>query len=510
MAAQTATALPRGEVFVFRAIATLFALRGVPFPPQGAGTLGSEAYNRRVPGRLLIVDDEPEMVENSARLLGLAGHQCVTTTAAQEALALLESNRPDVLLTDLKMPGIEGLELLRQAHQIDPDLPVIVVTAFASIESAVGAVKEGAFDYLPKPFTAEQLRVAVDRALRQRELQRENRNLRQQLQETLGLENIIGRSPAMVRIFELIKKAARSEANILVLGESGTGKELVARAIHANSERASKPFVPVDCASLPEHLLESELFGHEKGAFTGAVKTKSGLIEMADRGTLFLDEIGELPLALQSKFLRALQERKIRRVGGTGLIDVDMRVVSATNRDLREEIAKGRFREELYYRINVIAIELPPLRERAGDVPLLAQAFLKKYGRGQSLTLDEAAMAALEAYAWPGNVRELQNVIERACVLADGTMVKSRDLPDYVLRQAPTVTAPDPTADGFLPPTRADLPLKKAKDQWMEALEGSYLRALLERHQGNISAAAKAAEIDRKTFHRLINKYRLR
>jgi DNA-binding NtrC family response regulator len=451
------------------------------------------------------------MVESSARLLGLAGHQCVTTTAGHEALALLESQRPEVLLTDLKMPGMEGLELMRRAHQLDPDLPVIVITAFASIESAVGAVKEGAFDYLPKPFTANQLRVAVDRALRQRELRLENRNLRQQLQETLGLESIIGRSPAMVHIFELIKKAARSEANILVLGESGTGKELVARAIHANSERASQPFVPVDCASLPEHLLESELFGHEKGAFTGAVKTKSGLIEMADRGTLFLDEIGELPLALQSKFLRALQERKIRRVGGTGLLDVDMRVVSATNRDLREEVAKGRFREELYYRINVIAIELPPLRERAGDVPLLAQAFLKKYARGQPLTLDEAALAALEAYAWPGNVRELQNVIERACVLTDGTAVRPRDLPDYVFRRQRAPDArPAPAADCLGPQSRTDLPLKQAKEQWMETLEGSYLRELLERHRGNISAAAKAAGIDRKTFHRLINKYHLR
>jgi DNA-binding NtrC family response regulator len=451
------------------------------------------------------------MVESSARLLGLAGHQCVTTTAGHEALALLESQRPEVLLTDLKMPGMEGLELMRRAHQLDPDLPVIVITAFASIESAVGAVKEGAFDYLPKPFTANQLRVAVDRALRQRELRLENRNLRQQLQETLGLESIIGRSPAMVHIFELIKKAARSEANILVLGESGTGKELVARAIHANSERASQPFVPVDCASLPEHLLESELFGHEKGAFTGAVKTKSGLIEMADRGTLFLDEIGELPLALQSKFLRALQERKIRRVGGTGLLDVDMRVVSATNRDLREEVAKGRFREELYYRINVIAIELPPLRERAGDVPLLAHAFLKKYARGQPLTLDEAALAALEAYAWPGNVRELQNVIERACVLTDGTAVRPRDLPDYVFRRQRAPDArPAPAADCLGPQSRTDLPLKQAKEQWMETLERSYLRELLERHRGNISAAAKAAGIDRKTFHRLINKYHLR
>jgi DNA-binding NtrC family response regulator len=463
-----------------------------------------------MPGRILIVDDEPEMVESTARLLALAGHRCATTTVAGEALALLESQRPDVLLTDLKMPGIEGLELMRRAHAIDPELPVIVITAFASIESAVGAVKDGAFDYLPKPFSHDQLRVAIDRALRQRALALENRNLRQQLQETLGLENIIGRSPAMVRVFELIKKAARSEANILVLGESGTGKELAARAIHANSERASRPFVPVDCASLPEHLLESELFGHEKGAFTGAVKTKSGLIEMADHGTLFLDEIGELPLALQSKFLRALQERTIRRVGGTGLIEVDLRVVSATNRDLRAEIAEGRFREELFYRVNVIAIELPPLRERAGDVALLAHAFLDKFRRSRELALDQAALAALEAYPWPGNVRELQNIIERACALADGPTVKTRDLPDYILSRPAPAAGSGPAADGGTPPTRTDLPLKQAKDLWMESLEGSYLRELLGRHQGNISAAAKVAGIDRKTFHRLINKYHLR
>ena len=296
---------------------------------------------------------------------------------------MLESERPDLLLTDLKMPGVDGMELLRRAHELDPALPVIMITAFATVESAVAAVKEGAFDYLPKNFSVDQLRVAVDRALRHRDLQRENRNLKEQLAETYGLENIVGRSPAMSRVFELVRKAARSEANILVLGESGTGKELIARAIHANSPRVAQPFVPVDCASLPEQLLESELFGHEKGAFTGAVRTKPGLVEVAHRGTLFLDEIGELPVALQVKLLRALQERQIRRVGGTGLVDVDVRLVSATNRDLREATAKGQFREELYYRINVIAIQLPPLRDRAGDVRLLVQAFLKRYGQGR-------------------------------------------------------------------------------------------------------------------------------
>ncbi|MEK7387054.1 MAG: sigma-54 dependent transcriptional regulator [candidate division NC10 bacterium] len=297
------------------------------------------------PSRVLVVDDEPDMVENCARILKKAGYQCLTATDPRQALAQLDAERPDLLLTDLKMPGMDGMELLRRARELDPALPVILITAFATIESAVEAIKEGAFDYLPKNFTVEQLRLAVERGLRHRQLQLENLNLREQLQGALGLENIIGRSPAMTKVFELLRKAARSDANILVIGESGTGKELVARAIHANSPRAAQAFVPVDCASLPENLLESELFGHEKGAFTGAVKSKRGLIEVADRGTLFLDEIAELPLSLQVKLLRALQERQLRRVGGTSLIDVDVRLVSATNRDLREAVTKGQCRE---------------------------------------------------------------------------------------------------------------------------------------------------------------------
>jgi len=294
-----------------------------------------------------------------------------------------------------------------------------------------------------------------------------------------------------------------------VLGESGTGKELIARAIHANSPRATQAFVPVDCASLPEQLLESELFGHEKGAFTGAVKAKRGLMEVADRGTLFLDEIGELPLPLQAKLLRVLQERQLRHVGGTAQIDIDVRVVSATNRDLREATAKGQFREELYYRVNVIAIALPPLRERSGDLKLLAHAFLKRYGGDRVTSLDEAALQALEAYAWPGNVRELQNVIERACALADGDRVTRSDLPDYLIQGGAvrSQTAGVPTVPAL---PSDDLPLKDAKEKWMQVLETSYLRGLLDRHAGNVSAAAKAAGIDRKTFHRLINKYQIR
>jgi len=459
--------------------------------------------------RVVIVDDEPDMVENCARILGRVGYQCLTTTEPARALAVIEEERPDLLITDLKMPGMDGMELLKRARAIDPTLPVIVITAFATIESAVAAVKEGATDYLPKNFSVEHLRVAVERALRQRSLQVENRNLREQLQETFGLERIIGRSESMARVFGLVKKAARSEANILVLGESGTGKELIARAIHANSPRAAQAFVPVDCASLPENLLESELFGHEKGAFTGAVRTKPGLMEVADHGTLFLDEIAELPVGLQVKLLRALQERQVRRVGGTALVDVDVRLVSATNRDLRDATVKGQFREELYYRVNVIEIQLPPLRERAGDVRLLARAFLTRYGQGRIRGIADDAMAALERYRWPGNVRELQNVVERACALADSDTVTRRDLPDHVLGVGAAVPAASGTTSASAE-TGTDLPLKDAKERWMAVLEASYLRELLERHVGNISAAAKAAGIDRKTFHRLVNKHHLK
>ena len=463
--------------------------------------------------RILIVDDEPDILENCVRILRPCGHQC-DTADARHALDLLETERPDLLLTDLKMPGIDGMALLQRAHELDPAMPVIVMTGFATIESAVEAVKGGAFDFLPKNFSVEQLRLTVDRALRHRGLQVENTNLRNQLQQVLGFENIIGASPAIRRVFELVKKAARSEANILVLGESGTGKELIARAIHANSGRAAQAFVPVDCASLPEALLESELFGHEKGAFTGAIRSKPGLMETAHRGTLFLDEIAELPPTLQVKLLRALQERQIRRVGGTSLIDVDVRVVSATNRDLREAIANGHFREELYYRVNVIAITLPPLRERAGDVKLLAHAFIKKYALGRVTGIDESAMEALEAYAWPGNVRELQNIIERACALTDGQTIGRRDLPEHLLGPVAARPAASPSNASHVSTdvltSSTDLPLKDAKERWLQVLEASYLRDTLNRHGGNISAAAQSAGIDRKTFHRLLNKYRVR
>ena len=455
--------------------------------------------------RVLIVDDEPDMLDNVTRVLTRAGHRCLAVSDPERALQMIDTERPDLVLTDLKMPRVDGMEVLKAARQADSCLPVIIMTAHGSIESAVEAMRQGAFHYVTKPVNNEELRLLVERGLAQRGLALENVNLRGQLQSTYHFENILGRSRAMTAVFELVKKAARSEANILIVGESGSGKELIARAIHANSPRAGGAFIPVDCASIPENLLESELFGHEKGAFTGAMKTKPGLIEVAHRGTLFLDEIAELPVGLQVKLLRALQERQIRRVGGTRQIDVDIRLVSATNRDLRDQVLKGKFREELYYRVNVIAIPLPPLRERQGDITLLAHHFLKKYAEGRQPALkgfDSDALGMLEAYPWPGNVRELQNVVERAVALVEGETITVRDLPDHVNSQRPAGKGEPVAAVG-------NLPLKDAKEEWMRRLEAAYLKELLDRHGGNISQAARDAGVDRKTLHRLINKHKL-
>lgn len=453
--------------------------------------------------RILVVDDEPDMVETVARILTRLGHEPVTATDGAAALELLERERPDLVLTDLRMPGMDGLEVLKEVKRISPDAPVILFTAHATIETAVEAIKGGAFDYIPKPFTADQLQVVIERALTQRRLQEENRRLKEQLQESYRFENIIGRSLPMLQVFEVIKKVARSEANILIIGESGTGKELVARSIHVNSARAAKPFVPVDCASLPENLLESELFGHEKGAFTGAHMTRPGLFEYGNGGTVFLDEVGDLGGNLQAKLLRVLQERQIRRVGGNRLIAVDVRVISATNRDLAAAVKRAEFREDLFYRLNVISIPLPPLRERKGDIPLITHHYLRKYADGSGKRITGVApetLALLEAHEWPGNVRELQNVIERAVVLAEHDTILPGDLPEHI-RAGEVGTA--------TPESRADLPMKRAKDEWNRTFEKEYLVSLLKRHQGNISQAARAAGVDRKTIHRLLKKHEL-
>src|SRR5262245_11740080 len=451
--------------------------------------------------RILIVDDEPDVVANWARFLGRADYPCITATDGERALALLDKERPEIVLTDLKMPGVDGMQVLAHARELDPDAVVIMITGHGTVESAVDAMRAGAFDYLLKPLPSNDvLRLAVERAAERRRLIEENRRLREPLAPRGGFDQVVGKNPAMGAVFDLVRKAARSDANILIQGESGTGKEMIARAIHAQSRRAAEVFVPLDCAALPDTLLESELFGHERGAFTGADRTKPGMIEVADRGTLFLDEIGELPLSLQPKLLRALQERQIRHVGATKFLTVDVRLVSATSRDIAALVRKDEFREDLFYRVNVITIALPPLRERTGDVALLAHHFLRRYGRNRERPLegiDADALALLEAHAWPGNVRELQNVVERACALADGPLVRPLDLPEHVRgRGSPPARVPG-----------KDLPLAQAREAWLQAFAQEYLTDLLRRHGGNISHAARTAGVDRKTLHRLLTKH---
>jgi DNA-binding NtrC family response regulator len=452
-------------------------------------------------GRVLIVEDEGDALANWTRMLERAGYACRTATDGQTALALLEAERPDVVLTDLEVPGADGIAVLKHALELDPDAVVVLITGHGTVPSTVEAMRLGAFDYLLKPLPSnDALRLVVERALAKRRLVEENRRLRESLSPPVAVDTLIGQSPAMLAVFDLVRKAARSEANILIQGESGTGKELIARAIHTNSPRATEVFVPLDSAALPENLLESELFGHERGAFTGADRAKPGMFEVATRGTLLLDEVAELPLVLQAKLLRALQEREIRRVGGTKQIPVDVRLVSATSRDLAESVQKREFREDLFYRINVIPIKLPPLRERTGDIALFACHFLGRYGRNRERPLEGITpdvLAVLEGYPWPGNIRELQNVIERACALADGPVLRIRDLPEHVrARSRPTPTVP-----------ARDLPLREAREQWLRRFTEQYLGDLLERHHGNISQAAKTAGVDRKTLHRLRGKF---
>src|SRR5581483_2796967 len=413
-----------------------------------------------------------------SRVLAGAGYACLTASDGHRAFALLEEQRPDVVLTDLRMPGPDGAAVLERALELDPDAAVIVITGHGTVESAVEAMRAGAFDYLLKPLPSnETLRLVVDRAMAKRRLVEENRRLRESLSPQIRFDELLGQSPPMRAVLALVRRAAAADANILIQGESGTGKELVARAIHANSRRAAEVFVPVDCAALPEALLESELFGHERGAFTGADRAKPGMFEVADRGTLFLDEIGELPLGLQSKLLRALQERQIRRVGSTRFLSVDVRLVAATNRDIGALVRKGEFREELFYRVNVITIALPPLRERAGDVKLLAHHFLRRYGRNRERGLEgfePEVLGLLQGYPWPGNVRELQNVVERACALADGPLIRARDLPEHVRGRG----RPAPATPG------KELPLAAAREIWLRGFAQEYLTDLLRRHGG--------------------------
>ena len=453
--------------------------------------------------RVLVVDDEPEMLVNCERLLSREGYACTTLNVPTEFSKVLRGCRPDVVLCDLRMPRVDGMQLLEAARSEDPEIPFIVITAYATVSSAVQAIQEGAFDYLAKPFTAQQLSVAVKRALRQRRLTEENRELRYQVARERGFGDIIGQSPPIRQLIERIRKVATSEANVLISGESGTGKELVARCLHAASHRRTHPFVAVDCAAIPASLLESTLFGHEKGAFTGAVARQHGLLEQANRGTLFFDEITELDATLQSRLLRALQEREVRRVGATSVIELDVRVVAATNLDPVEAVASGRLREDLYYRLNVIPVHVPPLRERGSDVVLLFQQFLRQFATTYDKSaprLSRAAWDRIETYSWPGNVRELKNAAEQLVLLNDDVRVTVGDLPH------PLGPADSLSEDGS-PPLR-EQPYQQAREQALRAFEARYLDEILKHHGGNVTQAALAAGVTRRTLHRWLQRLR--
>jgi two-component system response regulator HydG len=387
------------------------------------------------PARLLVADDDPGLRESLERTLTREGYRVTLASDGRAALERVQAGGIDLILTDLKMPGLTGLELLRAAKAIAPDVDVILLTAFGTVEEAVKAMKDGAYDFLTKPFRREQLLKLIDKALERRALIEQNKVLRQQLEDLRGKGQVIGASPAFRRMMTLVDQVADSAATVLIQGESGTGKELVARAIHERSPRSHRPFVAVNCAALPETLLESELFGYEKGAFTGAVGRKEGRFELASGGTLFLDEVADLSLVTQPKILRMLQEGEFERLGGTRTLQVDVRIVAATNQNLAEMVKDKRFREDLYYRLNVITVYVPPLRDRPEDIRVLAQHFLRVYAAKNNRALEgftPEAVERLESYGWPGNVRELENVVERAVVLARERRVGPEELPDEV------------------------------------------------------------------------------
>jgi two-component system response regulator AtoC len=462
-------------------------------------------------GKILIVDDEEDALENCRRILSRVPYECVVTSDPSRALELLEREHPGLLLTDLRMPRMDGIEVLAGAKRLDPSVQVVLVTAHATIETAVTSMRYGAFDYITKPFTSEELVQVVRRAFAEAPaaggppLPRAASSPRSAPRDQEGALQIVGNSPAMKEVLALAHKVAPTDSNVLLYGESGTGKELLARYIHQTSRRATHPFIPVDCVSLNDALLESELFGHEKGAFTGAHAAKPGLFEAADGGTVFLDEVSGMSPNLQARLLRVLQERQVRRVGGTRFIDVGVRVLAASNQNLEELCQKGTFREDLYYRLNVIALSLPPLRSREGDILLLANEFVTRFVQrvrpDQRLvpTIDPSAADVLMRYAWPGNVRELQNVMERAAVLVDGQTVTAAHLPDRVQSAGDADPAPSESAS-----------FKQAKQQAVEAFERNFLLDLLKRNDGHMSRAAREAGVDRKTIERMVKKHGLR
>jgi len=453
--------------------------------------------------RILVVDDKENILKLFARILG-DSYEVTSAADGGRAISLIGGQEFDVIITDLRMPGADGFEVLRAAKARAPETEVVMMTAYATVQDAVSAMKQGAYDYLQKPFDPDDASLVVARALERRHLRAQTQTLRRELEGVYSFHNLVGKSPAMKNVYQLLEQASALEITVLLNGETGTGKELAARAIHYHSGRKERRFVPVNCGALPSELVESELFGHAKGSFTGAVGAKPGLFEEAEGGTIFLDEIGELPLAVQVKLNRVLQEREVRRVGDNRAEKVDVRVIAATHRDLKAEVAAGRFREDLFYRLNVFPILLPALRDRREDVPLLAAHFLEKHAsalRKELSKFEPDALRALTGYPWPGNVRELENAVERAVAVAKGSAIELRDLP-------PDVKG---TQEGAIPgEVLAKMPYREAVDLARDRVSRDYLTVLLREHEGNVTHAAQRAGMERESLHRLLKRYAIR
>jgi len=444
--------------------------------------------------KLLIVDDEKHIREGLEKALSTDGYDVELASDGKDALERIEEGDIDLVITDLKMPNLSGEELMREALDKFPYLPIIILTGHGTIENAVEAMRNGAYDYLTKPLNIDKLSLIVNRALENSSLKRQYRELLNQLKKKYSFENIIGKSTTMKQVFETIEQVAPSRANVLIYGESGTGKEMIADAIHHNSPRRDRSYVKVHCAALPETLLESELFGHEKGSFTGAIARKRGRFELANTGTIFLDEIGEINIQTQVKLLRVIQEREFERVGGEEPIKVDVRIISATNKSLKEEIEKGNFREDLYYRLDVVSIHVPPLRERTDDIPLMVHKFIEEVSAENNKEIEgitNGALQALMSYKWPGNVRELRNVIESIVVLTKSKVITEQELPSYIL-------AKDEKSSLRVP---AGIDLAEA--------EKRFILFTLENTGGNKTKASEVLKIGRKTLHRKLAEYGL-
>jgi two-component system NtrC family response regulator len=451
---------------------------------------------------ILVVDDEVNYLTVMETLLGEANYEVLTAASAVEAVQIAGSADLDLVLTDMKMPKMSGIELLDELQRLYPDLPVIIMTAYGTVEKAVTAMKKGAYDYILKPFKNEEILVTIAKALEHRHLLLKNRMLTEEIDKKYGFPNIVGESRGMQEILGLVKRVAQSRATVLITGESGTGKELIARAIHQCSTRAAKSFISVNCGALTETLLESELFGHERGAFTSAVAMRKGRFELADGGTLFMDEVAEMSQALQVKLLRILQEMEFERVGGTRTIKVDVRVVAASNRDLKEEVEAGRFREDLFYRLNVVHLQLPPLRQRPEDIPRLATHFISKYVRENlrdKTRITPEALKVLVQYGWPGNVRELENVMERAVILCSNNVITPQDLPAEL---APKASESRLEIDHFIP---LHTPLPDALD----SIEEQMIRRALEKSGQVQVRAAELLGITKSLFQYKLKKYHL-